>query len=95
MDGGVGLYILIEFSAVDVDVDDFGIRGISFDNTGNTVVETESDSKDDIGFVGIDVRGRCFRAFLPFLCKVDGRKEQMKVRAESTLPGYRPFRQVR
>ena len=53
--GGRGVYVFVEFGAVDVDVEDFGVRGVMPDNAGDAVVESHADGYDKVGAVGVDV----------------------------------------
>ena len=55
-DSEVHLHVLIDFAGVDVEMDDLRLLGIGVEVTRHTVVESHSDSNQQVALVGLYVR---------------------------------------
>src|SRR6266446_2893851 len=50
-EGGIDLHVLVDFSAVDLNVDLAGALGVSAQVSGDAIVKTHSDSNKEVGFL--------------------------------------------
>src|SRR6185437_8148709 len=54
--GNGGLYILVDFVGVYVEMDDLGLFGVFVETAGDAVVESHTNSDQDVAVVGEEIR---------------------------------------
>ena len=52
----IRMYILINFSRIDIKMNHFRLLGVRSQVSGHTVVKTHADSNQDITFIGVHIR---------------------------------------